>query len=237
MKIYQTNNLDKFVLMGGNREISQSHVNKLVASITNNNMLDANPIMVTGDGVVIDGQHRLEAAKQLGVPISYVIVQGDLRVVQALNSNAKQWSISDYVESYIELGRGEYSALKDFKNKWGVGFTMAAALLMGKYNGDGDKAREIRNGTFKIVDVDWANLVMEWVDSFSEYADNVVRRNRSFISAVIVLMESKKITLTKLKHKLTVYAKPLVRYNSRADYMRQIEEIINFKSKSQMRIF
>lgn len=71
--IRSTTNYDKFKIHPYGRKISKKHVNRLVDSISRENHLDSSPILVNLNFEIICGQHRLMAAKKLGVPIYYVV--------------------------------------------------------------------------------------------------------------------------------------------------------------------
>ena len=64
---------------------------------------------------IIDGQHRLEAAKKLGFPIFYE-VQQDLKHEDMfiLNKNQKNWGAKDYINYYCEQNYPEYVKLASF---------------------------------------------------------------------------------------------------------------------------
>lgn len=234
----KTYNYDIFKYVNGNRDVNPGHVRKLVQSISKQNLLEFNPIMVGSDMVILDGQHRLAAAAELNVPIYYNEVPGDLDTVILMNNNSKNWNIEDFVNSYIELGHEDYQVLKDFKQKWGVAYTTATRLLAGtKINDRGGDTDDLRNGKFKVDPTNNAEQLMIWIDSFSDYADAVIRRNRSFISAVEELVSKGEITKAGLKHKLEVAGKLLFRQNTKQDYLRQLESIINYKSRAKIRLY
>ncbi len=70
--IKKTKNYEMFTFREDNREkIDQSHVQRLVFSIEKRNLLELRPIIVNEKFEVIDGQHRLMAAKFLDVEIFY----------------------------------------------------------------------------------------------------------------------------------------------------------------------
>lgn len=71
-QILKTSSYTRFNSMRGNRKVSERHVRSLVNSISNRNLLAANPILVDEAMNVIDGQHRLEAARKLNTPIYYI---------------------------------------------------------------------------------------------------------------------------------------------------------------------
>ena len=54
---------DDFHILPGNREINQAHVLELIESFGKANLFDAHPVVVNEKMEVIDGQHRLEAAR------------------------------------------------------------------------------------------------------------------------------------------------------------------------------
>ena len=87
--VYSTDNLEIFNQMKGNRPPNVQHINRLCDSIKLNGVLQ-NPIIVNEFMDVIDGQHRLLAAKKAKSSIFYIIVDGySLNQVQILNLNQK----------------------------------------------------------------------------------------------------------------------------------------------------
>lgn len=73
MEILKTKDYGSFKEINSNREVDQRHVRSLVAAIEQKNLLHVNPIVCNADMEVIDGQHRLEAARALGVEIYYTL--------------------------------------------------------------------------------------------------------------------------------------------------------------------
>jgi hypothetical protein len=91
--------------------VRSAHVKKLKESIVIDprTILFA-PILVNEKYQVIDGQHRLEAIKQLGLPVYFIRHKGlGLDIVQKLNSNAKQWQPIDYARAYEQKGNKNYA--------------------------------------------------------------------------------------------------------------------------------
>lgn len=105
MDIFSTTDYKKFNIIKRNRDISNVHLERLIKSINKNNYLEMNPILVNGEMEVIDGQHRLEAAKQLGVPIFYRVismksVEKSEDVLITMNITQRPWRFDDYVKFY-----------------------------------------------------------------------------------------------------------------------------------------
>ncbi|MEK6878376.1 MAG: ParB/Srx family N-terminal domain-containing protein, partial [Nanoarchaeota archaeon] len=73
MKIEKTTDYKMFKKLKGNRNIYKPHLNGLIQSIQEENLLQYNPITINSDMEIVDGQHRLEAAKILKLDIYYLV--------------------------------------------------------------------------------------------------------------------------------------------------------------------
>lgn len=107
--IYCTTDHNKFSLLKYNRKIDQNNVYNKKKAILRKNQLETNPIKVTKNMEVIDGQHRLQAAKELGLPIYYMIVDDfepeDLVEMHTIQSG---WKIDDYLLNQVNRGNENY---------------------------------------------------------------------------------------------------------------------------------
>ncbi len=82
--VYKTFDLEQFKPLHGNRQVNFAHVKRLVDSIKDNGYL-LNPITVNKNNEVIDGQHRLEAAKQIHTFL-WVIVEPEAGLKEAVRA-------------------------------------------------------------------------------------------------------------------------------------------------------
>lgn len=96
--IQRTNDYSIFKKMEGNRPIDRYHIKKLSESISKDNQLSIHPIIVNKDFFVIDGQHRLEAARSLGIEIFYIQSDtvSDLHIIEC-NVNQKSFEVENYI--------------------------------------------------------------------------------------------------------------------------------------------
>jgi hypothetical protein len=90
MQLLKTSDHGIFKKCPTNRPIDPTNLRHIKASLMINNMLEFRPIMVNKNMEVIDGQHRLEAAKELGLEVFYQInesthSEGDLRDEKGLS--------------------------------------------------------------------------------------------------------------------------------------------------------
>lgn len=130
-----------------NRDLDNSNLRKIKHSITLNNMLEFRPILVDSEMYVIDGQHRLEAAKQLNIPIFYEINcdATDMDIL-LLNENQKKWGYIDYVKYYMEHGNPHYIRLMECIKNCNMSVPRAIAIL--GFSRGGAMEKKIKSGTF-----------------------------------------------------------------------------------------
>lgn len=75
VKTYKTNDYSIFKSIMGNRTINLKNVNNIINNIKKNGLLPT-VIIVNEKMEVIDGQHRLQALKELNLPVYYQIKEG-----------------------------------------------------------------------------------------------------------------------------------------------------------------
>lgn len=146
-KINKTNNYDQFILISDNREkIDNHHVERLIKSIQSRNLLALRPIIVNDKMEVIDGQHRLQAARALKVEIYYQIEETLNHHDIILMNIAKTWVMADYLNYYVKNAFIEYQHIQKFMNENNISLNVAINL-QGCNNKKGYE--DFRNGRFK----------------------------------------------------------------------------------------
>ena len=93
-KIFSTTQYDNFTFFEGNRSVDQNRIKQLMESIKINGLI--NPLVVSQNLEIIDGQHRYAALKILQMPIDYHIHNVDrgqlISLVRDINSVQKNWT-------------------------------------------------------------------------------------------------------------------------------------------------
>lgn len=247
MKIPEIKKTDDHSIFGGiigNRPISPSHVKNLVASIGHKNMLPDNPINVNEKMQIIDGQHRLEAAKELGLPIYYLVMQGSrLEEIQMLNTTQKRWGLGDMINSYCSTGKKDYVTLRAFHERYGFPYTTAAMMLSGGVRhsadntGSGEGKVSIWSGNWKVKSEDEAMRLAEQIVSIKDSSDGVAWKQMQFVVAFMRMLEV--VSFDRFQQKLKVIGVTLEKRRSIEDYLRLFEEIVNYhvKEKQKVRLF
>lgn len=119
IKVYITSDYDMFKKMLGNRDVKGEA--QIIESIQNVGYI-CTPITVNDKDEVIDGQNRLAALKELGLPVYYIVQpNADIKTCRALNIGQKNWGTLDYIESYAQSGEHSlsYKRLLSLINSYG----------------------------------------------------------------------------------------------------------------------
>lgn len=147
--LQQTTDYAQFKLRADNRPICKGHVMKLKDQIAYSNDLHLHPLIVNEEMEVIDGQHRLIAAKELGVPVYYIMdTDFDPQKMIAFNITQKRWNPDDYMNYWKEQGREDYKQFEYFMED--VGFSLRPMFIwLGDTAGVNKEYKNFRMGTFK----------------------------------------------------------------------------------------
>jgi hypothetical protein len=210
-----------------NREVDHKHVNKLVASIGEKNLLHANPIIVDKFMRVIDGQHRLAAAEKLGVEIFYIVSDVDRKDISVLNSNQKNWKALDYINFYMLEKVPSFISLAGMLNKYpDMGYSAILSLCSseGRRN-----MNELKNG---FVDVENIALATE-ICEYCKYLFNELGEKYRFVLdsrfpiAVLKAWSAENFQPEKLTEKIMAAPREFVQCHTVKQYLEMIEEIYN----------
>tara|TARA_B110000977_G_C10926819_1_gene435444 strand:+ start:98 stop:880 length:783 start_codon:yes stop_codon:yes gene_type:complete len=246
-KVYKTNDLDLFTPIKGNRPTNPMHIKKLAYSIEHNGLLQ-NPIIVNEKLDVIDGQHRLAAAKQANSSIFYIIVKGyNLKEVQTLNLNQKNWSKKDFLNGYADMGVGSYIKLRDFtlknkdfslsdcitlcSNRDDTTFNISNKFRAGRKNPTNQKEVFIE-GTWVGNSFDLGQKIANKLKLIETYYDGYSRT--SFIRAFLSVVKNENFVFDVFLNKLKI--KKLDHCLSITEYKLLIEEIYNYKSRNKVNL-
>lgn len=146
-ELFSTMDYDLFRFMEDNRNLDPNHVEKIKFSLMRFNDLHLNPIIVNPEMEVVNGQHRLAAAKDLDLRVYYLIDENyEPEKMIVFNTTQKNWVMEDYLNYWISHGRPDYQKLKDFVED--IGFPLAIMVTWLAHNG-GHNYKDLRTGGFK----------------------------------------------------------------------------------------
>ena len=225
--IKKTTNYSDFKTVKGNRLLSKEHYKTLLQSINGKNLLHLNPIIVNSNMEVIDGQHRLQVAKTLHIPIYYVQGNGlDYQDVVMFNNTMKTWTMEDYAKGYIALGFKEYTKLEQFKKKWQLSISNAMAILGGDGTVYGANYRKFKAGLFEVVNQEWADDFAKNLHDIVPFTSENTWKDRDFIRALSAIY-NKGVKHEVLLERLQRYGSVIYRRANLTDYLRTFEDVYN----------
>ncbi len=216
-----------------NRPIDHRHLERLIAAIKNKNLLRDNPIKVNGDGVVIDGQHRLEAAKKLDLPIYFQVTEVmTIEDAASINGPVKKWTSQDFLEVYCNTGNQDYMMLREFVSRY-PWMSLSSAINLTYY---GDRTLiGFQSGAYKCNDIDFAEEVARGAKDFSAYISYYAEG--TFLSALAQLFEHDGYVHARMVEKLKFASSMMHKCTSAVDYLKLFEAIYNYKTKEENRVY
>jgi hypothetical protein len=223
-----------FKEISSNREVDPKHVKRLVRSIEDNNLLHLNPIIVNENMQIIDGQHRLEAARQLGVDICYVMSEDVTKEdIATLNSVSKKWSTMDYVNHFTVEKNPSFIKLSNLINKFP---DVAVSTLLRLISEDGRRdMNALREGYVDVTNIDRAYTLFGMIGDLKTIYAYEFLTDRSFIIAFNKVIHKKDFSFDHLKGKIAESPRSFVRCRKESEYIKMILEVYNYKlSKNKL---
>lgn len=245
LKVNITSDLNLFKKIKGNRPENPQHVKRLANSINQFGML-VNPILVNKNYEVIDGQHRLAAAKLAKSSIYYIIVNDyGLSQVHALNLNQSNWTTKDFMNGYAKMGLKDYVLLADFYKRHEI-FNLTDCIMMCSNNShkpsytaakrhNGILSKEVFNeGTWKVKNM---KLAEQWAENIKLIEPFYEGFNRTtFIGAMISLLQHPNFDFSEFMNKLKSQPTALVDCANRTQYRALVEDIYNWRRRDKVNL-
>lgn len=208
---------------------------KIIASMRQHGFLPAHPLACVPNGTgmyVRDGQHRLEAAKALGIPVYYVCseqYQG-VSIPEINGATAGAWSPRDYIESYCNQGKVEYAKLRSFIDETGFPAAISASLLSGEQAASTNQGEDLKSGRFIVKDFQYAQQVAAVSAEAKRHAP-AFYRNRSFLDAISKAVRVPGVTSDLLCEKIQKYPY-ILRHEATSDgFLEVLEDLVNRHSQ------
>ena len=186
-----TDALDFLKSVKGNRRIKESHVRKLMRSYRKEGFLFR--VMYLNEYLeVIDGQHGIEAARRLGLPIYFMVMPGwGKKEVTTLNVSSDSWTLQDFMHLYAEEGNPNYVVFREFfENHWFDITTCQIMILKRRIRSRGEDI--FKEGKLIVTDLQLARAqqLAKEVETFENYHPKGCYK-RNFVQALQFLYEQR----------------------------------------------
>lgn len=230
MKVKFTTDYKMFRTMPENRIVKQARVAKIIMSFRKVGYIPI-PIVVNERYEVIDGQGRLSACQQLGIPVSYMVIPGiGVEEMRELNRWLVKWVVGDDIRSYAASGMLPYiyltQLIKEYR-RFNLDIIYFAIHLRGASSSD------ISAGNLECTEQQY-NTARERLDFLSTVYDTVKRMpgsqnkmSRAVLFAYTVIDSDK---LFKAIEKYWSYAKS---FSSFEDALNELTYVINYRSRDE----
>src|SRR5215469_9874714 len=113
----KTTDYEIFKKHPANRALNEKNLVEIMESLKKKNLLKFKPIIVDSNMYVLEGQHRLEAAKRLNLEVYYVQCNDTDPNDVVLFNCMKKWETTDYLNYYASTGNENYIKLQDLLDK------------------------------------------------------------------------------------------------------------------------
>lgn len=231
--VKETSDYSIFEKSPSNRNVSVPQVNKIRRSMYEHGYLKSFPISCIkgekGTLIVTDGQHRLEAAKALNLPVMYVVEA--IAVDPSVIPNQKKWDAKDFLQRYAAAGNEVYQYILSVANHFGVSHRVSAALLTDDLSNN--RTNEFRSGKAQIRTKESAMIALQC-------AKDCVRANPKLLINPLAMsvfrLHLLDVDFRDLAMRVETNADQMVRFNSIERGFEEIEKAYNYRLRHDLRL-
>lgn len=214
---FSTTNYEIFKKFKGNRDVSRVKI--LMECIENHGFVKEWFIIVNSKMEVLDGQHRLEACKELGIPVYFVINDKiDLTTIQEANASTSKWKTIQFINSYAESGKEDYVKLSKFVDKYKkIGLHTVIAVSEGSIHSGGMTSKKISTGNYKFVETEEkVDFILNELNKYQDILKNKNLEGRPDCknAGVIFALKSDEVDNDRLYDILEKYCSEIKGYNT-----------------------
>lgn len=213
----KTTNYELFSFKKENRGISRQKVAQLKENFLKFGYDENYPVLVDESFLIIDGQHRFLACKELACEVNYAFAKNNSNeYMRSLNIVSSAWELADYIRSYASEGVSCYVELLDFKEKHNLTMSNAIIVFFGT-----SKTKQIRKGEY-IEKLKNADKVAETLKNFQLLKFNYAKNFAVAVQAIFEKNISEKNLNTLIEKQFLINEMASV-----VQYLKVFESILN----------
>lgn len=203
-------------------------VAKITASMKKFGFIPTTPIVVDKNNRILDGQHRFQSARNLGIAFYFVVADHmPIDTIREMAKASASWDFGDYVTSHIHQGNDNYIRLRDLKELSGLGWS---AFMNGCFTDGKTRRDDIILGRFSLTERNEADI-MDFLGKFDLLKSLFAGwGNRSFVIACAVCFSHPNYNHDQMKQRLKYQSTMLVRCPNAEAYVKMLETIYNYRS-------
>jgi len=227
--IYETSEYDLFKGHALNRV--EKAKPEILRSLEQDGFWDAHPIHVVkkwNHYVIKEGHHRFAAAKQLGIPVKFVITEEDGKLPQEYIPETR-WTPRDIMVSYSDAGNKHYKYLRKYVRTYGLPVHVAMCILAKRKESERGCGRSnaygFRNGKLEIQNYALGEKVGEVI----AHCANIVpyAKSKLFSGAIAAACKLEGFDPERFMSKMTSHGQLMDKQPDIMSYIAEFERIYN----------
>lgn len=241
MKIESTTEYDKFNFIPWNRAINQEHVVKLRLSMEMFGFDRAYPLKVSRNFEIIEGQHRYLAAKDLGIPILYVVSDEDVGdAIMRHQTLTRTWKKQDYLHYWKERGLPAYLMVDRLQKRFKLSIEKIIACVCSTHLGGGG-SRIFSDGKLTLPKsmLGYEELITNILDLVEEVNTALGKKatftnSIRFWAAAAALFDDPRFDVERFFKKLQLRIATLHHCVTKDQYLEMLKDVYNFKCREKL---
>ena len=230
--VYRTKDYYIFKDLVGNREVTESREKNLIKSIAENGYIGA-PIIVNENFEVVDGQGRLQACKEVGCQIPFMIIPGlSITECQVLNQNTKNWKLEDYVKSFAAQNNWTFKYIVLLEREFGVNLKVAIYAASGMQ----PSSAQIKNGGLSVNAGQYyeGRKKLAFIESIKDSLDKTKYVNYRLVQGILFALSCDGVDWDRLRKKIERYYRLFDGALTVEMAVESVENVYNFKTRKDL---
>lgn len=116
--------------------------------------------------MVVDGQHRLEAARRLGIDVYFVVEKPGVDPI-TLHGDIRVWTPKDYIRTHAESGLAAYKRLQEVCAEYSISPTAGITILSDLAYGGTTSQYTLRQGALTLSETSASRDVLKILATIS----------------------------------------------------------------------
>lgn len=237
--IRKTYDYSEFERLDGNRSVSPHRVAKIIKSVEKVGQLPV-PITVNEKMQIIDGQARVQAFEQLGLPIYYCVIEGiGFDECIAMNLDQTNWKLIDYIKSYAEKGNVNYIRLNNLIEQYSTyGIGMSTIIRAASNNCDVNDDI-IKSGRYICDEADYSTAVsvLNYERKFVDIVNQIGGRKDYVLAAIGIAFLDTECDVDRLYKKMYENYRYFRKCSTIIDCLEELTEIYNNRARAESKIY
>lgn len=186
------------------------------------------PILVNEKMEIIDGQHRLEAAKRLGIPIYFIIKAGaGSDEVMQLNLRRGGWTVYDFIGFYAANNYSSYVKLNGYADQYKNVSIIDIAMCLSDSKSRNIQ-RPLREGKYQMVETDETLGCLSFINDCVVPLSQIQGGGQQYIPILVGLYKMNLIDEERMRTAINSYAANMASAYNASDALTELQNVYNY---------